>query len=94
MGEAAACTRRAHVVDSLLLLGSTLDSKDQPPQRPHTLPDPDAAPAWPCGVSADHTWPVFADLLLPSCPSGARHQFSTVLAPLCNNFITVTDKCC
>lgn len=39
MGEAAACTRRAHVVDSLLLLGSTLDSKDQSPQGPHTLPD-------------------------------------------------------
>ena len=55
MGEAAACTRRAHVVESLLLLRSTLDSKDQSPQGPHTLPDPDAAPAWPCGILADHT---------------------------------------
>lgn len=94
MGEAAACPRRARVVGSLLLLGSTPDSKDQPPQRPHTVPDPDTAPAWPCGISADHTWPVFADLPLPSCPSGARHQFSAVLAPLRTSFISAADKRC
>ena len=63
--------------------------KDPTPCLTQTLPLPGLVGFW-----QTIQWPVIADLLLPSCPSGARHQFSAVLAPLCTNFITVTDKRC